>query len=77
MDEVGKDSWKDFAGDPTQHTEIIKALLMHYTGRDELEEPSRMDLAKLMGEYTKTTEYSAIEASIVGGGTITEMLESI
>jgi len=77
MDQVGKESWKEWAADPTQHVEIIKALLMAYTGRKELDEPSRIDLAKLIGGYTQTKEYREIEISLSSSVNVTEALENL
>lgn len=62
MEKCGRDQWKAAAQDDTRYLEVIRGALALYSGRAELEDPTRRDLAKLIGEYTKSPLYNEAEA---------------
>jgi hypothetical protein len=69
---INRDDWEEWAADPFLYPEIIKGVLMHYSGREEFDEPTKDDLTKLIGEYVRSSEFDLAEQD---GKTLNEMLE--
>jgi hypothetical protein len=53
--------WDEWAKDPYYYTEFVKAVLGHYSGREELGEATVEDLRKMIGEYIHSDDFKKME----------------
>lgn len=75
LSKVSKERWEKLAAEG-EYRGIIRGLLMEYSGRQELQDPSRIDLAKLVGEYVRSIQFKEAE-DLVGLANVKEELEAI
>lgn len=54
VSEVEIDEFKKYADDSTLWLEFINCLLYYYSGRQELDQPSTEDLARLISDFYKS-----------------------
>jgi len=53
--------WKDRLDDTTMYNDVIRSVLFHYSGRDELGQPSKKELAHALREYIDSAEFKSVE----------------
>lgn len=53
--------WKDRLDDTTMYNDVIRSVLFHYSGRDELGQPSKKEFAHALREYIDSAEFKAVE----------------
>jgi len=60
QEHVGNDNWKQWSDDRYSYPQFVEAVFLHYSGREELNQPTLEDLAKLIGEFCKSKEFKEI-----------------
>ena len=43
--------WKDLSDDTTMYNDIIRSILFHFSGREDIGQPSKKELAHALREY--------------------------
>jgi len=59
--QLGREDWADWAKDETLLAKSIRTVLYHYSGNEELEQPTRKDLAKLIANFLRSPEFRLID----------------
>lgn len=68
VEEVPNDKWERRVDDPFARIELVKSMLFHYCGREDIKsEPSRKDLAALIENYLDSKEFLMAEAEAERG----------
>ncbi len=52
--ENSSDSFIQHSQDQTEWPEFVRAVLIHYSGNEEKGQPTKRDLARIIGEFYKT-----------------------
>lgn len=58
--EVGNTNWEKWVRDKFMYDEFMKAVFFNYSGRQELDQATLVDLCKLIGEYLRSVEFSSV-----------------
>ena len=55
MEEIGQEDWEELTEDETLYPEFFKALIMFFSGREEIKkEPDRLQLTELFQAYLES-----------------------
>lgn len=61
VDQVPNDRWQKKLSDNTQYLDLMRSIIYYYTGREDLGQPSKRQLGKLVSSYLKSSKF--IEAA--------------
>lgn len=60
-DRCDQKKWKDRLDDTTMYNDVIRSVLFYYSGRDELGQPSKKELAHALREYVDSAHFKEVE----------------
>lgn len=60
LGKVSKDRWEKDFKDDTLWLNIIRGILVEYSGREKMKEPSKIDLSHLIKGYLTSTQFKNI-----------------
>jgi hypothetical protein len=56
-EENDRDDWAKWLKDETLYLKTIRAILFFYTGRDDIKQPSKQDLKKLIADFIREDDW--------------------
>jgi hypothetical protein len=60
-DKCDQKKWKDCLEDTTMYNDVIRSILFYYSGREELGQPSKKEMAHALREYIESSHYKEAE----------------
>lgn len=60
-DKCDQKKWKDHLDDTTMYNDVIRSILFYYSGREEIGQPSKKDLAHCLREYIDSSHFKEAE----------------
>ena len=72
---INKTDWKEWVEDRDFYPDFMKGVLLHYSGRDEFDEPTKEDLSRVLGEYCRSESFKLAERKLSGEKTLAEMVQ--
>jgi hypothetical protein len=56
-DKCDQKKWKDYLEDTTMYNDVIRSILFYYSGREEIGQPSKKELAHGLREYVESSHF--------------------
>lgn len=72
-EKVGK--WEDWRKDRDMYPDLLKGVMLHYSGREDFDEPTKEDLSRVIGEYCRSDNFNRAEKKSKGEKTLSEMIK--
>ena len=60
-DRYDQKKWKDCLDDTTMYNDVIRSILFYFSGRDEMGQPSKKELAHALREYVDSSHFKEAE----------------
>lgn len=60
-DRYDQKKWKDRLDDTTMYNDVIRSMLFYFSGRDEIGQPSKKELAHALREYVDSAHFRDAE----------------
>lgn len=73
-EEEDEERWLDKVDDETHYTGVLRSILFYFSGRKDLDQPSKEELKQHIGGYLKSSKYKLAEES-KGAESFEESLE--